>query len=402
MNLLTFTSLYPNAVTPGHGVFVENRLVELLSSGRTSAIVVAPVPWFPFRHPRFGRFAAFARVPQVEERRGIQVLHPRYLTVPGLGSLLAPLMIAWGARRAIARLIAGGARFDAIDAHYFFPDGVAAALLARWFKLPLVITARGSDINQIAHHPIAGRAIVWAAGVADGLITVSQSLRQALIALGADAARTIVLRNGVDPIRFHPMDRQEARLRYGIDDSMKTVVSVGRLHPLKGHDLIIDAIAGIPDVRLLIAGSGAERQSLEALAAQRGVADRVTFVGQQGQDQLAALYSSADVLVLASSQEGWPNVLLEAMACGTPVVATNVGGTPEIVTAPEAGTIVDERSASAIGRALRALLTDPPDRAATRRYAERYSWDETSRGQERLFESLRPARPACAPREVHG
>jgi len=390
MNLLTFTSLYPNAVNPGHGVFVENRLVQLVAAGHTSAVVVAPVPWFPWTHPRFGRYAAFARVPRNEERHGLQVLHPRYPTIPGLGALVAPLAMALGARSTIARLIAGGARFDAIDAHYFFPDGVAAALLARWFHLPLVITARGSDINQIAHHPVARRAIVWAAGVADRIITVSRALRDGVVALGADAGRTVVLRNGVDATRFRPVDRDAARSRYQVDGSRKTVVAVGRLHPLKGFDLVIDAIATLPGVQLLIAGSGGERDALLARAAEHGVSDRVRLIGQQSHDDLAALYSCADVLVLASSHEGWPNVLLEAMACGTPVVATDVGGTAEIVMAPEAGLIIEQRTANAIAAALQTLFAAPPERAATRRYAEHYSWDETSRGQERLFESLRP------------
>lgn len=388
MKLLTFTSLYPNAVHPSHGVFVENRLVHLVSAGRVSSVVVAPVPWFPFRHPRFGRFADFARVPQSEERHGIRIHHPRYLTIPGLGAWTAPLMMALGARSTIARLTAHGTRFDAIDAHYFFPDGVAAAMLARWFKLPLAITARGSDINQIAQHPIARRAVVWAAGVADRLITVSRALRNALIALGTDASRIVVLRNGVDAARFKPVDRDEARRRHALDGSRKVVLSVGRLHPLKGHDLVIDAIAAMPDTLLLIAGAGAERDALVAHAAVRGVTDRVRFLGQQVHEDLAALYSSADALVLASSHEGWPNVLLEAMACGTPVVATDVGGTSEIVTSPEAGILVQERSGKAIAAALQTLFASPPSRAATRQYAERFSWDETSCGQERLFEGI--------------
>jgi glycosyltransferase involved in cell wall biosynthesis len=406
MKLLTFTSLYPNAVHPGHGVFVENRLVELVGAGRTSAIVVAPVPWFPFGSARFGRFGAFARVPRVEERRGIRVFHPRYLTIPLLGALLAPLSMALGARSLVARLIADGERFDVIDAHYFFPDGVAGALLARWFALPFVITARGSDINAIARHPVARRAILWAARGAGRVVAVSAALRDALVALGVDAARTTVLRNGVDCVRFHPVDRAEARRQLGIDPAREVVLSVGRLHPLKGHDLVIEAVAHRPDALLLIAGSGTEREALAARAAALGVTDRVRFLGQQPHERLAALYSCADVLVLASSNEGWPNVLLEAMACGTPVAATRVGGIPEVVTAPEAGVLIEARTVDGIRTSLDALLNDRPDRAATRRYAERFGWDETTQGQERIFAALvrsssadpGPAAPAAAQR----
>ena len=397
MRVLTFTSLYPNAVNPQHGVFVENRLVHLVRGGRVSSIVIAPVPWFPLKHPRFGRYSEFARIPREEQRHGIRVLHPRYLTIPVLGAVFAPLAMALGARATMARLQADGTRFQAIDAHYFFPDGVAAALLARWSGLPLVITARGSDLNTIADGPIAGRAILWAARVASGLITVSRSLRDRLIELGADPGRTVVLRNGVDATRFYPVDRDEARRRYEVARDAKVVLSVGRLHPGKGHDLVIEAVAGIPGAQLLIAGGGAERAALAARADALGVGDRVRFVGQVAHDELSALYSAADVLVLASSHEGWPNVLLEAMACGTPTIATRVGGTPEIVAAAEAGVLVQQRTAAALVAALRTLLADPPDRAATRRYAEQFSWDETSRGQERLFASLSTPAPEPAP-----
>lgn len=389
MRLLTFTSLYPNAETPSHGVFVENRLAHLVGNGRVSSLVIAPVPWFPFRHPRFGRFAASARVPGFEQRRGIDICHPRYFAIPGLGGLTAPLAMALAARATLSKRIAAGERFDAIDAHYFFPDGVAAALLGRWFGLPVVITARGSDINVIARGPLAGRMVRWAARSAASVIAVSRALRQAIVDLGVEASKVVVLRNGIDAHRFRPTDRLTARRSLGLDPDAQAIASVGRLVSLKGHDLVIGALLRLPGVHLLIAGDGPERAALEARAAHLGVAGRVHFLGQVGHDDLPGVYSAADALVLASSNEGWPNVLLEAMACGTPVVSTEVGGCSEVVAAPEAGTLIRERSADAIATALKSLLANPPDRAATRRYAERFSWDETTRGQEQLFESLR-------------
>lgn len=389
MKLLTFTSLYPNAQNPGHGVFVENRLAHLVGNGRVSSLVVAPVPWFPFRHPRFGRFGAFARVPRFERRRGIDICHPRFLAVPGLGGLTAPIAMACAARATLSRRVAAGERFDAIDAHYFFPDGVAAALLGRWFGLPVVITARGSDINVIAHRPLAGRMIRWAARSAAGVVAVSRALQRAIVDLGVEASKVVVLRNGIDTHRFRPVDRLAARRALGLAFGSPVIVSVGRLVALKGHDLVIDALLQLPGAHLLIAGDGPERIALEARARRLGVHERVHFLGQVGHDDLPGVYSAADALVLASSNEGWPNVLLEAMACGTPVVATDVGGCSEVVTAPEAGTIVRERSADAIATALTDLLAHPPERAATRRHAERFGWDETTRGQEQLFESLR-------------
>ena len=388
MKLLTFTSLYPNAIRPSHGVFVENRLIHLVRNGRITSRVLAPVPWFPSRHRRFGRYSEFARVPDREERHGIEVRHPRYLTIPGIGIYGAPLTMALAARRTIAKLIREGERFDAIDAHYFFPDGVAAILLGRWFDLPVVITARGSDITWFPTQALPRRMILWAARHAAGIVTVCRALKDELVRLGADGEKIVVLRNGVDAKRFAPIAMRLARERLQLPAEGKIIASVGALIPRKRHELVIDALALLPGVRLIIAGSGPLRSFLESHAARAGVADRISFLGQMAHDDLPAVYSAADASVLASENEGWANVLLESMACGTPVVATDAGGSSEVVAAPEAGLIVRERSGAAIAAALRNLLAASPDRAMTRGYAERFSWDETTRGQEQVFLGL--------------
>ena len=285
-------------------------------------------------------------------------------------------------------LIRDGHDFDAIDAHYFYPDGVAAAWLASWFKRPLVVTARGSDVTQLPEHALPRRLILGAARRADAIVTVCRALKDELVTLGADGDKITVLRNGVDLNTFTPMLQRDARARLGLPATGRMVASIGHLIPRKGHELVIDAIATLPDTTLLIGGSGPERAALEARVREHGIADRVRFLGQLPHPELPCVYSAVDALVLASDREGWANVLLEAMACGTPVVATDVGGSAEVVTTPEAGVIVDSRSAQAIALALRHLLESPPDRAATRRFAERFSWDDTTRGQQRLFDAV--------------
>ncbi len=388
MKLLTFTSLYPNAVRPSHGVFVENRLVHLVRNGRIASRVVAPVPWFPSRHQSFGRYSEFARVPDREERHGIEVRHPRYLTVPGIGAYGVPLTMALAARRTIASLIREGERFDAIDAHYFFPDGVAAIMLGRWFDLPVVITARGSDITWFPTQPLPRRMILWAARHAAGIVTVCRALKDELVRLGADGDKIVVLRNGVDARRFAPMPMALARERLQLPAEGKIIASVGALIPRKRHDLVIGALASLPGMRVIIAGSGPLRSVLESQAARAGIADRVSFLGQMAHDDLPAVYSAADASVLASENEGWANVLLESMACGTPVVAANIWGNPEVVQTAAAGVIYDPNTPDRIAAAVRRLFADLPDRAATRAYAEPFSWDETTAGQLRLFRQV--------------
>ena len=386
MKILTFSTLYPHAARPNHGIFVETRLRHLLASGRVESKVVAPVPWFPSSNPRFGEYAAFARAPREEQRCGIDVVHPRYVTVPKVGMSIAPFLLAAGAYSAAKNMIRRGFDFEIIDAHYFYPDGVAAAMIGRWLDIPVVITARGTDINLLPQFAAPRRMILWAARRAAALVTVSAALKAALIHLGVEANKIHVLRNGVDTRLFQPADRQAERARLKLTGTV--LLMVGNLLALKGHDIVLGALREFSGACLLIIGEGREERNLKGLARALGIQDRVRFLGAMPQEDLAAYYRAADALVLASSREGWPNVLLESMACGTPVVSTRVGGTPEIVAAPEAGMLANERSEHGIVEALGRLFQNYPDRKLTRRYAERFGWDETIRGQLQLFDGV--------------
>ena len=383
MKILTFTTLYPHAARPGHGIFVETRLRNLLASGQVESKVVAPVPWFPSSNPRFGKYAVLAGVPQEERRFGIDVMHPRYVTVPKLGMSIAPFLLAAGAYSTVNSIIRRGYDFELIDAHYFYPDGVAAILLGRHFGKPVVITARGTDVNLIPRYRLPRAMIRWAAGRAAGMITVARALKDDLVSVGIPAERIDVLRNGVDLQLFRPIDREAERRKLGL--TRTTLLSVGHLVPRKAHDLVIQALRRLPDMDVIIIGEGPERAALGALAQGSGVGDRVRFSGALAQQELRNYYGAADALVLASSREGWANVLLESMACGTPVVATDVGGSREVVAAPESGVLIAERTPEALAGAVRRLFEHYPDRGATRRYAEQFSWDATTAGQLELF-----------------
>ena len=392
MRIVTFTTLYPNDVSPLHGVFVENRLRKLVETGRVEARVVAPIPWFPSSAARFGHYAAFARASRREERFGILIEHPRYLLLPKIGMSLAPWTLFLAARRQLTRMLRSGWDFDLIDAHYFYPDGVSAVLLGRHFNRPVTVTARGSDLTQLARHAVPRWLIRRAARQADGLITVSGGLRDELLRLGVDPACVTVLRNGVDLDLFHPVDRASARARLGVD--RPCLASVGHLIPRKGHDLAIEALASLPEFMLVIAGAGPDRAMLQDLAVRLGVADRVRFLGAVPHEELAAVYGAADALILASTREGWANVLLESMACGTSVIASDIPGTCEVVTEPAAGRLMKTRTAQAIVEAVRDMLSAPPDRSATRAYAERFSWDATTEGQTAMFRDILARRGA--------
>jgi teichuronic acid biosynthesis glycosyltransferase TuaC len=372
LRLLTFSTLYPNPAQPHHGVFVENRLRHLVAGGEVTSSVLAPVPWFPFRYPDVVLF---------EQRHGITVRHPRYAAPPGLGMYTGPAALLAAARRALAPMLEAGLVFDAIDAHYLYPDGVAAVRLGQELGLPVVITARGSDTSQLPRHILPRRLIRDAIRRAAALIAVSAGLKEGLVALGAPPDKVTVLRNGVDLEAFRPPSD-------GVPNATPSLLSVGHLIPRKGHDLVIRALALLPGHHLVVGGDGPQREALRALAQRLGVAGRVRFAGPRPHAELRHFYGSADVLVLASAREGWANVLLEAMACGTPVVASPAWGSREAVSSPEAGIVLDETTPEAIAAAVRRLLAAPPSRAAVRAHAERFSWDETTQGQLELFRKV--------------
>ncbi len=384
---LLFSTLYPNSTRPSHGIFVETRLRHLLASGQIETRVVAPAPWFPFRHPMFGEYARHAAVPRHEVRNGISVEHPRYLLLPKVGMNRAPHDLARAGLKAARRLIASGYDFDLIDAHYFYPDGVAATMIGKALGKPVVITARGTDINLIPEYPKPRQMILDAARDCAASITVCAALKDAIVGLGGTAEKITVLRNGVDLELFKPQDRQAARATFGMNNTF-AIASVGHLIERKGHHLVIEALARLPDAQLYIAGAGEEESRLRALADQLGVTQRLHLLGAIPQARLRTLYNAVDCLVLASSREGWANVLLEAMACGTPVVASKVWGTPEVVASPEAGVLMHERSAHGIVEAIHHLQQSLPEHAATRRYAEQFSWGATTEGQLAIFRNI--------------
>jgi glycosyltransferase involved in cell wall biosynthesis len=393
--VLTFSSLYPSAARPRHGIFVETRLLNLVRDCAVDARVIAPVPWFPLRAQALGRYAQFAATPRQAVRNGVQVAHPRYFMLPKLGVAFQPDAMARSAWADIDAWRRAGWAPELIDAHYFYPDGVAAAILAERLQLPFIVTARGSDVNLLGRLPGPAARILRTAQAAAAVVTVSTRLKEALVAMGAEASKIVVLRNGVDLALFTPEDRSAARRRLGMADQ-PTAVCVGNLVPEKGFELAVEALVHLPAMQLLIVGEGPQQIELLALSERLGVAQRVGFRPVMPQAGLRDVYSAADVLLLTSLREGWPNVVLESLACGTPVVAMDVGAVTEMLTEPSLGRIVAERDPRAFASAVQGVLAQPAPRAAIRQHASRFGWNEVSRGQSELFARVLAGRTAAA------
>jgi glycosyltransferase involved in cell wall biosynthesis len=385
-------TLYPSASQPVHAVFVEQRVAAMAK--RFPVRVICPIPWFPLAD-RLGRYAHRRRIPRSEVREGVRVTYPRFLSVPRFLKPLDGLFLYLACRRE-ARRMARDFPFDRIDAHLAFPDGFGAVLLGRELGRPVSVTLRGHDVNDLPRFPVRRRQVAWTLRGADTVFAVAEALREAAIRLGASPDRTVTVGNGVDPSRFAPMDRGEARARLGLPPEAPIVLSVGHLVERKGFHHVIRALPRIrrdaPGAHLVVVGAPGEEgdftAGLEAAIRETGTRECVTLAGAVGNRELAPWYAAADVFVLASAKEGRPNVVLEALACGTPVVATRVWGTPELVTDERYGRLVDSVAPDELGGAIAWALGKGWDRVAIAEHAGGFTWDAAAEKVERTLAGL--------------
>jgi glycosyltransferase involved in cell wall biosynthesis len=375
LRVLVYTSLFPNSIQPLFGNFVLERMRHL--SQFVDISVVAPVPYFP-SWIHFGPWRNWGRVPRSEHYGGFHTAHPRYVVIPKLGMAIHGVSMFVGTFRQVCERLKE-AEYDLIDAQYVYPDGFAATLLGRVLRKPVVVSARGSDINLFSQFIVIRPLIRQVLFRAQGLIAVSHALKETMVRLGCRSENLAVVGNGVDPQKFRPRPRADMRRKLGLPNDSPIVISVGRLDGNKGFHILINAITRLQTlgVMLLIVGEGPRRGRLEMQIRESGLTDHVRLVGTVPHDELSTWYSAADIFALASEREGCPNVVLEAMACGLPVVATRVGGIPELVLSAALGTLV-ERTAEAFGSALHDALRKDWDNAAIADAARSHGWDNVS------------------------
>lgn len=378
--LLVYTRVFPNSVQPTFGLFVRERMSRV--GALLPIVVVAPVAWFPFpdliraRKPNFR-----PAVPYFEMQDGIEVYHPRFLSIPRYFKFLDGFFQALGS---LSTLLGIRKRFDfdIIDAHFVYPDGVAAYLLSRWLKRPFTITLRG-QIDALSRTRLRRRLCLGALRHASKVFSVSESLRQGAIQMGDAPEHIRVIGNGVDTGKFVREDKDLCRARLGLPRSAPVLVSVGGLTERKGFHRVIETLPGLrrtfPDLRLVIAGGaspeGDWEHRLKRQVVELGVADAVHFLGPVAPAELRFVYSAGDVFVLATRMEGWANVFLEALACGLPIVTTLVGGNAQVVNSPELGILVPYGDHQALQDALFEALTRSWDPDRIMRYARDNSWD---------------------------
>lgn len=389
IKVLVFTSLYPNHQNPQLGVFIKERMTRYAKSSGNLVRVVAPVPYFP--PVKWSRRYQFSKIHHSEVIEGIDVYHPRYVMTPKVGMIWYGILMFISVLPRVSR-IHRDLGFDVIDAHFVYPDGFAAMLLGYWFKKPVVISARGSDINLYKDFRVIRKMLRRTLLSADRVIAVSQALKASMVSLGLPSERVSVIPNGVDPGKFAPVPKQEAKDALHLS-SHRLVLSVGNLTENKGMEFLVKALHILiyqrhrTDLHLAIVGDGPCRCALKELVVSLNLLDYVTLVGSVPHHELSRWYNAADVFCLASAREGLPNVILEALACGTPVVATPVGGIPEVISSERVGLLVrrDERH---LADAIALALERNWDRNQLVQHVSGWTWDHVATALQEVFESV--------------
>jgi glycosyltransferase involved in cell wall biosynthesis len=374
LRVLVFTLVFPNPQQPLHGTFVFERINHLAELADIQ--VVAPIAWHRWLR---------APVPRQEMRSGIVVWHPVFWYLPKIFWWLRGLFLFLSTVHRVNRL-RRNFEFDLIDAHFAYPDGWAAVLLGRWFGRPVCITLRGT-IEQWSRSRFGRLLCDWGLRRAARVIAVAESLADRARQGGVPQQRVAMIANGVDTDRFRLVDAAEARRRVGWQDTGRLLLSVGHISPRKGFHRVIRAlpraIAKCPELKLVIVGGrGAEednRAELRAMVQRLGLSDRVVFAGAKPPDEVALWLAAADVFILASDYEGCPNVVLEAMACGRPVVATKVGDIARMVPAFAGVLFDDPNDEAALAECILTALSRAWDDQRIRDHVAARSWSDVAR-----------------------
>lgn len=388
--ILVLSSLFPHPGDPTAGVFIRERMFRVAK--HLPIVVVSPKPWSPFDalirrfRPRFRPVA-----PRVEVQQGITIHAPRFFSLPGLFKSWDSVFMAFGSYFTVRRL---KREFGCtvIDAHFGYPDGHAASLLGRWFGLPYLVTLRGSERTYV-ETPAFRRRIAAGLNGAHTVVAVSDSLRQLAIRLGVPETRAIAIGNAVDSTVFTPEDRQAARARLDIPPEAQVIVSVGWLIERKGYHRVIEVLPELvkshPKLLYLIVGGAAGADGMEAQLRSQvrslGLDAHVRFLGPMPQPSLKWPLSAADLFVLATRREGWANVFLEAMACGLPVITTDVDGNREVVCRDSLGQVVSFGDPVALQQAIHTGLEVAWDRSVIRAYALENAWDQRIEALKSVF-----------------
>lgn len=388
MKILVYTTLFPNHLQPNNAIFIKQRMLHFAKVGGCEIKIVAPVPYCP-SWPVLNKWYHFSQIKKHEIIEGVDVYHPKYPLIPKV-SMFFHWFFLFISSLTLLKKIHKQFSFDLIDAHYIYPDGLAAIMLGKLLKKPVVLSARGSDIHQFISYKSIKPMIRYTLDQADNIISVSDTLKRQMIELGINRRKITVISNGIDIERFYLEDKIKSRERLSIPCHKKIILSVGSLIPLKGFHLILDAMPVVirnnNNVHLYMIGKGPYKKYLKQKISQMCLQKYVTLLGERPNVELKTWYNASDIFCLPSSREGCANVILESLACGTPVVATDVGGASEVLISKEFGILIDRNAVSLADGLLQALNRNW-NRKKIHDYAAKRTWNVVATEVKTIFDS---------------
>lgn len=386
IRVLISTGIFPNRILVNRGIY--NLKAATALARRCEVRVVAPVPYAP-PFLRGGRYAWCASVPPRDEVAGFPVAYPRYVVTPKVGRSFHGFTLYASVARFYDR-VSREFQPDLILGYFAYPYGFANVLLGRRLRVPVVVFCRGSDIHSIAQNRLQGRLISWALRRARRVFSVSAALKNDVVALGVPAAHVAVIPNGIEVERHRSLDKRTARDRLGLARDGGLVVCVSRLGREKGIDVLVEAAVRMQTAgaRVVIVGDGPEMTTLSGQIVRLGAGDRVFLAGARPHDEVPLWMAAADVTVLSSRKEGHPNAAVESLACGRPVVATRVGGVPEILTSSALGRMVPPEDPPALAAALDRALAATWDAAVIEAAGKARTWDTVAHEMLSEFASI--------------
>lgn len=371
MKVLIITNLFPNSKEPTRGIYNKQEFLELAKLCEIK--VVAPLPWYYKRE-----------VPKREDIDGIDVYHLRYFMMPKIARSLYGFFFFLSLVEKVKKIYENF-KFDLIFAAWVYPDGFGSFLIAKALRTSIVIKVQGSDVNRHTKYYIRRKMISYTLRNSKKVIAVSKALKERMIEISVPEDKIIVISNGVDTSLFKPMDKEECRKKMGLPLNKKIILFIGNLVPVKGVDFLVEAFYKvsdtIKDLILVIVGDGHKKQTLWEKTKKLGLEKRINFVSKQSHNTIPLWINSCDVFCLPSLSEGCPNVILEAIACGKPIVASNVGGIPELLESNGNTILVTPGNSDELANAISNILgkRQLSGENTHRNFNIDYSWSQVAR-----------------------